>query len=150
MADVVARDLRVPAAHTRLTMQKLVRRKSTIAFFMSLPLILVVACLVVYPAFYSISLAMMNKSMQHFVGFGDPGDIPIVGDWNGDGIDTIGVVRGNTWYLRNSNTTGVADVTFTFGDAGDRPSRVGTVDPRQRRERGVIEAHAHANTEHHP
>src|SRR5438128_8963156 len=71
MADVVARDLRVPAAHTRLTMQKLVRRKSTIAFFMCLPLILVVACLVVYPAFYSISLAMMNKSMQHFVGFGN-------------------------------------------------------------------------------
>src|SRR5437016_7114466 len=71
MADVVARDLRVPAAHTRLTMQKLVQRKSTIAFFMSLPLILVVACLVVYPAFYSISLAMMNKSMQHFVGFGN-------------------------------------------------------------------------------
>src|SRR5947199_2429446 len=71
MGDVVARDLRVPAADTRLTMQKLVRRKSTIAFFMSLPLILVVACLVVYPAFYSISLAMMNKSMQHFVGFGN-------------------------------------------------------------------------------
>src|SRR5438876_963162 len=71
MADVVARDLRVPAAHTRLTMQKLVRRKSTIAFFMCLPLILVVACLVVYPAFYSISLAMMNTSMQHFVGFGN-------------------------------------------------------------------------------
>src|SRR5207244_11095442 len=71
MADMVGCDLRVPAAHTRLTMQKLVRRKSTIAFFMSLPLILVVACLVVYPAFYSISLAMMNKSMQHFVGFGN-------------------------------------------------------------------------------
>jgi multiple sugar transport system permease protein len=71
MADVVARDLRLPAAHTRLTMRKLVRRKSTIAFFMCLPLILVVACLVVYPAFYSIGLAMMNKSMQHFVGFGN-------------------------------------------------------------------------------
>src|SRR5438093_5317887 len=71
MADVVARDLSLPAAHRRLTMQKFVRRKSTIAFFMCLPLILVVACLVVYPAFYSISLAMMNKSMQHFVGFGN-------------------------------------------------------------------------------
>src|ERR1700736_4568882 len=71
MADVVARDLRLPAAHRRLTMQKFVRRKSTIAFFMCLPLILVVACLVVYPAFYSISLAMMNKSMEDFVGFGN-------------------------------------------------------------------------------
>src|SRR6266850_5115482 len=71
MADVVARALRLPAAHRRVTMRKFVRRKSTIAFFMCLPLILVVACLVVYPAFYSISLAMMNKSMQHFVGFGN-------------------------------------------------------------------------------
>src|SRR6266404_8033931 len=71
MADAVARDLRLPAARQRVTMQKFVRRKSTIAFFMCLPLILVVACLVVYPAFYSISLAMMNKSMQHFVGFGN-------------------------------------------------------------------------------
>jgi multiple sugar transport system permease protein len=71
MADVVARDLTLSTAHQRLTMQKFVRRKSTIAFFMCLPLILVVACLVVYPAFYSISLAMMNKSMQHFVGFGN-------------------------------------------------------------------------------
>src|SRR5437660_11964506 len=71
MADVVARDLSLPAAHRRLTMRKFARRKSTIAFFMCLPLILVVACLVVYPAFYSISLAMRNKSMQHFVGFGN-------------------------------------------------------------------------------
>src|ERR1700737_5578389 len=71
MAYVVARDLRLPAAHTRLTMRKLVRRKSTIAFFMCLPLILVVACLVVYPAFYSIPCRDFKKSNQHFVGFGN-------------------------------------------------------------------------------
>jgi multiple sugar transport system permease protein len=71
MADVAALDLSLSAAHRRLTMQKFVRRKSTIAFFMCLPLILVVACVVVYPAFYSISLAIMNKSIQHFVGFGN-------------------------------------------------------------------------------
>jgi multiple sugar transport system permease protein len=66
MADVVARDLRVPTVSRELTLHKFARRKSTIAFFMALPLILVVACLVIYPAFYSISLAMMNKSMQYF------------------------------------------------------------------------------------
>src|SRR5215831_18159789 len=71
MADVVVRSLRVPAVEPRLTMQKFVRRKSTIAFFMTLPLITIVACLVVYPAVYSISLALMNKSMQYFVGFGN-------------------------------------------------------------------------------
>src|SRR5215468_8438650 len=71
MADVVARDVRIPAAGRQLTIQKFARRKSTIAFFMALPLIAIVACLVVYPAFYSIHLATLNKSMQHFVGFGN-------------------------------------------------------------------------------
>src|SRR5438132_10368839 len=68
MADVVARDLRLPAAGRRVTARALVRRKSMIAFFFALPLILIVLCLVVYPAFYSMYLATLNKSMHHFVG----------------------------------------------------------------------------------
>src|SRR5438874_11659499 len=71
MADVVARDLRVPARSGQLTLHKFARRKSTIAFLMALPLITIVLCLVVYPAFYSIHLATLNKSMQRFVGFGN-------------------------------------------------------------------------------
>jgi multiple sugar transport system permease protein len=71
MADVVARDIRVPAVERRLTLHKFARRKSTIAFLMALPLITIVVCLVVYPALYSIHLATLNKSMQHFVGFGN-------------------------------------------------------------------------------
>jgi multiple sugar transport system permease protein len=71
MADVVARGLRVPARSGQLTLHKFARRKSTIAFLMALPLILIVLCLVVYPAFYSIHLATLNKSMQRFVGFGN-------------------------------------------------------------------------------
>src|ERR1700758_4474806 len=71
MADVLARDLRVPARSGQLTLHKFARRKSTIAFLMALPLITIVLCLVVYPAFYSIHLATLNKSMQHFVGFGN-------------------------------------------------------------------------------
>jgi multiple sugar transport system permease protein len=71
MADIVARDLRVPARSGQLTLHKFARRKSTIAFLMALPLITIVLCLVVYPAFYSIHLATLNKSMQHFVGFGN-------------------------------------------------------------------------------
>src|SRR5258708_6697095 len=51
--------------------------------------------------------------------YGDPGDLPIVGDWNGDGVDTVGVVRGSTFYLRNSNSAGAADVSFVYGDPGD-------------------------------
>ena len=47
------------------------RRKSTIAFLMTLPLIVLIAILVLYPALYSIHLATLNKSMQRFVGFGN-------------------------------------------------------------------------------
>jgi hypothetical protein len=53
--------------------------------------------------------------------YGRAGDIPVAGDWNGDGVTTIGVVRGGQWLLRNSNTPGPADVTFNFGQAGDIP-----------------------------
>lgn len=55
------------------------------------------------------------------VRYGQPGDIPVVGDWDGDGVATIGVVRGNRWLLRNSNTAGDAELDFVFGEVGDTP-----------------------------
>jgi hypothetical protein len=55
------------------------------------------------------------------VRYGVPGDIPVVGDWNGNGVHTIGVVRGNRWLLRNSNRAGGADHDFVFGQPGDIP-----------------------------
>ena len=70
MADAVSRAGLSPARR-RMTMKKFVRRKSTIAFVMALPLILLIALLVVYPALFSIHLATLNKSMEHFVGFGN-------------------------------------------------------------------------------
>jgi multiple sugar transport system permease protein len=54
-----------------MTLQKLMRRKSTIAFLMALPLILVIVGLVLYPALYSIHLSMLNKGMERFVGLGN-------------------------------------------------------------------------------
>ena len=54
-------------------MRKLLRRKSTIAFAMALPLLFIIASLVIYPAFYSIYLATLNKSMERFVGLGNFG-----------------------------------------------------------------------------
>jgi multiple sugar transport system permease protein len=47
------------------------RRRSTIAFLMCLPLILIVGCLIVYPAFYSIYLSMLNKAQTRFIGLGN-------------------------------------------------------------------------------
>ena len=46
-------------------------RKSTIAFALTLPLILLIALLVLYPAFYSLHLATLNKSMERFLGLGN-------------------------------------------------------------------------------
>jgi len=71
MADAVARDLQIPASRRRPRGRALVQRKSIVAFLFALPLIMIVACLVIYPAFYSMHLATLNKSMTKFVGFGN-------------------------------------------------------------------------------
>ncbi len=54
--------------------------------------------------------------------FGDPGDRPFTGDFDGDGVDTVGLHRESTGlvYFRNSHTQGIADASFVFGDPGDR------------------------------
>jgi hypothetical protein len=55
-------------------------------------------------------------------GYGMPTDIPVIGDWDGNGIDSIGVYRKGVFYLRNSNTGGNANVVFGYGNlAGDIP-----------------------------
>jgi hypothetical protein len=53
-------------------------------------------------------------------GAGGLGWQPIVGDWNNDGIDTIGIYIPDTGavYLRNSNSAGNADVAFAYGPGG--------------------------------
>jgi hypothetical protein len=55
--------------------------------------------------------------------YGNPGDVPIMGDWNCDGISTPGLYRQSDGfvYLRNSNTQGIADIRFFFGNPGDLP-----------------------------
>ena len=55
--------------------------------------------------------------------YGNPGDYPIVGDWNCDGVDTPGLYRQSDGfvYLRNSNSQGVANIRFFFGNPGDIP-----------------------------
>jgi hypothetical protein len=52
-------------------------------------------------------------------GPGGLGWIPIAGDWDGDGITTIGLYdpAHSNFFLRNSNSAGVADLTFGYGPA---------------------------------
>ncbi|MDP1869678.1 carbohydrate ABC transporter permease [Bradyrhizobium sp.] len=74
MVDVaVERNSAAPAqkARKRVTLRTALKRKSTAAFLMTLPLILLISLLVIYPAFYSLHLATLNKSMQRFVGLGN-------------------------------------------------------------------------------
>jgi uncharacterized repeat protein (TIGR01451 family) len=55
--------------------------------------------------------------------FGGSGQYPVVGDWNGDGVDGIGTktTAGTTWSLRQTATAGAATVTFDYGAANDLP-----------------------------
>jgi hypothetical protein len=55
--------------------------------------------------------------------YGNPGDVPFMGDWDGDGIETPGLYRQSDGfvYLRNSNTPGPADLEFFFGNPQDVP-----------------------------
>src|SRR5437762_3353124 len=74
MVDVVFQRngvARIGGARKRSSLRVAMKRKSTAAFLMTLPLILLIAILVIYPAFYSLHLATLNKSMQRFVGFGN-------------------------------------------------------------------------------
>jgi multiple sugar transport system permease protein len=69
MVDAVIQGVEVRApARKRSSLRKTMQRKSTIAFFMALPLLLLIALLVIYPAIYSLHLATLNKTMQRFVG----------------------------------------------------------------------------------
>ncbi len=60
-------------------------------------------------------------------GFEEPGDTPVVGDWDGNGTDTAGVVRRRNgaaqaqWLLRNSAGGGTAQVQFGYGLISDTP-----------------------------
>jgi hypothetical protein len=45
--------------------------------------------------------------------------VVVVGDWNGDGVDTFGFRVGNRYVLKNRLAPGPADVTFGYGQASD-------------------------------
>ena len=70
MADIAVRDRSAfaAAAPPRSGLRELLHQKSTVAFLFTLPLILLVTVLVIYPAFYAVYLAMLSKKMDRFVG----------------------------------------------------------------------------------
>jgi V8-like Glu-specific endopeptidase len=74
-------------------------------------------------------------------GYGGRGWLPVVGDWDGDGVPTVGAVSPSaTWYLRNSNRPGAPDIQpFTYGSGnwvpvvgdwdGNGTASIGMFDP---------------------
>jgi multiple sugar transport system permease protein len=74
MVDVAFQHQHVQGARRvgrRASLRNTLKRKSTVGFLMTLPLILLILILVIYPAFYAIHLATLNKAMTKFVGLGN-------------------------------------------------------------------------------
>jgi hypothetical protein len=73
----------------------------------------------------NVNAEQLSKSARVFASyrFGRAGDLPVVGDWDGDGTQTVGVVRPskaagtNRLLLRNSRGP---VLSFTYGAYGDR------------------------------
>lgn len=61
--------------------------------------------------------------IDHVFLYGAAGDVPVTGDWNGDGIRTIGVFRDGQWTidLDGDGRLTEADGRFTLGQVGDQP-----------------------------
>ncbi|MEN9498532.1 MAG: hypothetical protein RIS83_351 [Pseudomonadota bacterium] len=53
------------------SLQRFARRRSSIAFLMALPLLIVVGGLIAYPAAFGIYLSMLNRRMTAFIGLGN-------------------------------------------------------------------------------
>jgi multiple sugar transport system permease protein len=74
MVDAVHPSLRPPPAASARGgrgLRLLLRQRAMVAFLMCSPLIVIILALVIYPAFYSIYLAMLNKAQTKFVGLGN-------------------------------------------------------------------------------
>jgi hypothetical protein len=66
---------------------------------------------------------LQADAIDHVFRYGGGRQIPVVGDWNGDGIKNIGVFHDGRWRLDmdGDGRSSDGDVTVDFGQAGDLP-----------------------------
>ena len=67
--------------------------------------------------------SLRSDLIDHVFQYGGEGDRAVVGDWNGDGITTIGIFRHGTWYLDldGDGRWSPGDQMIQMGQAGDIP-----------------------------
>jgi hypothetical protein len=67
-------------------------------------------------------LLLPNGAIEQF-NYGRAGDVPVIADWNGDGRDTVSVIRDGTWHLNDALRGGASSRQFTYGRVtrGDVP-----------------------------
>ncbi len=65
--------------------------------------------------------ALTSGPATEMIGFGRAGDVPLVGDWDGDGVDDLGVWRDGTFLLDTDGRGGRAEIVFGYGRASDVP-----------------------------
>jgi serine-aspartate repeat-containing protein C/D/E len=66
---------------------------------------------------------LRSDLIDHVFKYGTEGDKAVVGDWNGDGIYSIGIFRNGTWFLDmdGDGRWSSADMLVEFGQEGDIP-----------------------------
>lgn len=64
---------------------------------------------------------LTGGAAERSFGYGRAEDVPVMGDWDGDGTTTPGVFRDGTWHLREANAAGPADTTVALGPADGLP-----------------------------
>ena len=67
---------------------------------------------------YYLSDTFSGKATTEY-SYGGAYDQVYVGDWDGNGTDTLAVRRGNQYHIRNSHTSGPADIVIHYGDTND-------------------------------
>ncbi|PJM74074.1 hypothetical protein CS006_02715 [Bifidobacterium primatium] len=70
-------------------------------------------------ATYYFANSLKGGKADSVIVYGKPSDVTLVGDWDGDGKDTLAVRRGNTYYVKDSISGGKADKTIAYGRAND-------------------------------
>ncbi|WP_051696694.1 transglycosylase family protein [Streptomyces sp. NRRL S-244] len=63
----------------------------------------------------------VDGGLAGYAGFGVEGDVPLTGDWNGDGKDTFGVYRPSDQTFSFTNDNATVFSSARFGNPGDVP-----------------------------